>query len=99
VQRQLHYYQAVKASPDVIDYDTQSFGKSFEMAYRGRLDDVEPSKKYKAQKQRLPCDRRRDESDELASNFVDHYKLRVFHAAGAANASRRWNTNEYSDGH
>ena len=48
------------------------------MSYRRRLDDIEPSKKYKAQQERLPCNRRRDQSNELASDFINHDELRIF---------------------
>src|ERR1700730_5315507 len=59
---------------------------TFEPAYGRRLNDIEYSKKYKAQEQRLPRYRHRDQSDELPGNFVDHHKLRVFQATGPGDA-------------
>jgi hypothetical protein len=45
----LHHSQAVKAGPHVINHNAHSLGQAFELAYRRRLDDIERSKKYKAQ--------------------------------------------------
>ena len=92
MQRHLHYRQRVKTSSDIIDHDANPFGKAFEAPYRRRLDDIERSKKYKAQQQRLPRDRRRDQGNELAGNFVDHHKLRIFQAAGPGDLGRGGNS-------
>ena len=78
--------RAVKTGPDIVDHDTRSFGKTFELSHRGRLHDIEPSKKYKAQQQRFPRHWSRNQSDELAGDFVDHDKLRIFQAAGPCHA-------------
>ena len=94
----LHYCQAVKTRPYVIDHDARAFRKALEMSYRRRLDDIEPSKKYKAQQQRLPRDRRRDQSNELAGHFVDHDELRIFQAAGAGDPGGGWNSDEHHGG-
>ena len=98
MQHQLHHGQSHRAGSHIIDHDTHSFGKSFEQAHRGRLDDIEPSKKYKAQQQRLPRDWSRDQGDELAGNFVDHDKLRIFQTAGPCDASGGGNSDKYGDG-
>ena len=82
MQHDLHHSQTVKAGSYVIHHDAHSLREAFELAHRWRLDDIERSKKYKAQQQRLPCDRRRNQSDELAGDFVDHHKLRIFATAG-----------------
>src|ERR1700730_5943599 len=47
MQHNLHYRQAVKTGSDVIDHHTHAFGEAFEATHRRRLDDIEPSKKYK----------------------------------------------------
>ncbi len=78
MQHDLHHSQTVKPGPHVIHHDAHSLGEAFELAHRRRLDDIERSKKYKAQQQRLPRDRRRNQSDELSGDFVDHHKLRIF---------------------
>ena len=93
MQHDLHHSQSVKAGSHVIDHDAHSLGKAFELAHRRRFDDIERSKKYKAQQQRLPRDRRRNQSDELAGDFVDHHELRIFAAAGPGHLSGRRNSN------
>ena len=94
MQQDLHYGQAVKTGSHIIDHDAHSCGKSFEAAYRRRLNDIEYSKKYKAQEQRLPRYRHRDQSDELPGNFVDHHKLRVFHSTGPGDAGGGRNSSQ-----
>ena len=94
MKHDLHHSQTVKPRAHVIDHDAHSLGKAFELAYRRRLDDIEGSKKYKAQQQRLPCDRRRNQSDQLAGDFVDHHKLWIFAIAGPRYLCGRWNSNQ-----
>jgi hypothetical protein len=79
----LHYSQTIKAGSHVVHHNADSLGEAFELTHRRRLDDIECSKKYKAQQQRLPCDRSRNQSDKLAGDFVDDYNLRVLATARA----------------
>ena len=95
MQHDLHHGQAVKASSHIVDHDTRSFGETFEAAYRWRLHDIESSKKYKAQQQRFPRCRHRDQGNELTGNFVDHYKLRVFHTTGPGHPGGSRNSGKY----
>ena len=90
----LHYSQTVKAGSHVIDHDADTLGEAFELAYWRRLDDIERSKKYKAQQQRLPRDRRCNQSDELAGDFVDHHKLWIFATAGPRHSRGRRNSDQ-----
>jgi hypothetical protein len=89
MQHALHHSQAVQTGSYIIDHDTHTLGEAFEAAHRWRLDDIEPSKKYKAEQQRLPRNRRCNQSDELAGDFVDHHKLRVFATTGPGHLSGR----------
>ncbi len=89
--------RAVKTGSHIVDHDAHSFGKAFQLAHRRRLHDIEPSKKYKAQQQRFPRHRHRNQGDELAGNFVDHHKLRIFQAAGPRHASGRGNSDKHGD--
>src|SRR5437660_6069768 len=77
VLHNLQHGQAVDPRTHVIDHDAYSFRETFEMAYRRRLHDIEPSKKYKAEQQRFPCYRCRDKRDELTGNLVDDNELRI----------------------
>src|SRR6476646_6835365 len=94
MQRDLHHRQAVKTGGHVIDHDTHSLGKAFETAHGPRLDDIEPSKKYKAEQKRLPRNGRRNQGDDLAGDFIDHHKLRVFPAAGPGHSSGCGNSSQ-----
>jgi hypothetical protein len=101
MKHDLHYSQTVKAGSHVIDHDADTLGEAFELAYWRRLDDIERSKKYKAQQQRLPRDRRCNQSDELAGDFVDHHKLRIFatagprHSRGCRNSDQNCHESQY----
>jgi hypothetical protein len=94
MKHDLHHSQAVKASSHIVDYDAYSFGEAFELAHRRRFDDIERSKKYKAQQQRLPRDRRCNQSDELAGDFVDHHKLWVLATTGPRHLCSSRNSNQ-----
>jgi hypothetical protein len=101
MKHDLHYSQTVKAGSHVIDHDADTLGEAFELAYWRWLDDIERSKKYKAQQQRLPRDRRCNQSDELARDFVDHHKLRIFatagprHSRGCRNSDQNCHESQY----
>jgi len=94
MQRDLHHRQSVNPGGHIIDHDTHSLGEAFEAAHRPRLDDIESSEKYKAEQKRLPRDRRRNQRDELASDFIDHHKLRVFPAAGPGHSGGCGNSSQ-----
>jgi hypothetical protein len=82
MQYDLHHRQAVQTGSHIINHDAHSLREAFELAYRWRLDDIERSKKYKAQQQRLPRDRRRNQSDKLTGDFVNDHIRWVFATAG-----------------
>ncbi len=91
MQHDLHYRQRVKPCAHIIYYDAKAFGKMLKLTHRRRFHNIESSEKYKSQQQGFPCDRRRDQSDQLARDFVNHHELRIFQAAGARDLGRRWN--------
>jgi len=97
MQHELHHGQSVEAGSDIIDHDARTFGQSFEQADWRRLDDIEPSKKYKGQQQRLPRYRRRNQSNELAGNFVNHHKLGILQTTGTRDACSGGNSDEHGD--
>jgi len=78
MQQHLHHGESVETSGDVVHYDADAFWQFFQLTNRRRLDDIEPSKKYKAREQRFPRHGNGDESNELAGNFIDHDKLGIF---------------------
>jgi len=80
----LHTSQGVKTGPHVVKHNTYTFAKPFEVAKRRRLYDIEPAKKYKAQQQRFPRPWGADEGNELACDFVNYNKLRIFKGSGPA---------------
>ena len=84
----MHYHESVKSGCDVIEHDSDAFGKFFQLANWRRLEDVEDSKKYKTDEKSLPRQRDGDESDQLSGNFVDDDELGVFGSAGAGDAGR-----------
>ncbi len=78
MQQKLHDRQCVKASAHIIQYDAETLREAFQLTYRRRLDDVKPSKKYKAREQRFPRRRSSDQGNELSGHFVNDHKLRIF---------------------
>ena len=95
MQYELHHAQGVEAGAHIIKHDTGPFGESFELAHRWRLEDIEPTKKYKAQQEAFPRHRDRQKGDELPGHFVDHNFLRIFEASGPGVPGSRRNP----DGH
>ena len=83
MQHDLHYRQSIQTGSHIVDHDPSSLRELFELTNRWRLNDIESTKKYKAQQQRFPRHRDGNQSDELAGDFVDHDELRVFQAAGS----------------
>jgi len=78
MQERLHHGQSVEACGDIVQHDPSPFGEPFHLTDRRRLDDIEPSKKYKAREQRFPRNRNGDQCDELARHFVNDDELRIF---------------------
>ena len=91
MQSDLHDDQRVKPRPNIIYYDAESLRKVLKLTHRRRFHNIESSEKYKAEQQRFPRDRHRNQGDELTCNLVDHDKLRVFQASGASHSSSCWN--------
>jgi len=85
MQHNLHCGKGVEAGAYVVDHYSSALRKPFQVPYRPRFYDVEPSKKYKAQQQRFPRDRSRDKGNELPGHFIDDDKLRIFQPRGARN--------------
>ena len=98
VQDDLHHGQGVEAGSHIIDHDAHAFGQSCEQTDRRRLDDIEPSKKYKGQQQRLPRYRSRNQSNELPGNFVNYHKLRILQTTGPRDTGSGGNSDEHGDG-
>ncbi len=96
MKHDLHYSQSVKAGSHVVHHNADSLGEALELTHRRRLDDIEGSKKYKAQQQRLPCDRSRNQSDKLAGDFVDDHNLRILAIAGSGHAGGSGNSHHNS---
>ena len=93
-QQYVHDGQSIQPRSHVVDHDAGAFRKTFEAPDRGRLRDIERSKKYKAQQQRFPRHGNPDQCDELSGDFVNHHKLRILEAgrpgdpSGGSNACR-----------
>ncbi len=83
MQHNLHRGKGVEARSHIVDHYAGAFWKPFQVPYRPRFYNVEPSKKYKAQQQRFPRDWSRDKSDELPGHLVDNDELRIFQPGGA----------------
>lgn len=94
MQERLHYGEGVETRGDIIQHDAGTFRQLFQLAHRRRLDDIEPTKKYKAGEQRLPRHGDGDQRDKLPGNFVDHDELRIFASMGSGYARGRRNTNK-----
>ena len=94
MQREMHHDHSVKTGGNIINYYPDAFRQVFQLTNRRWLYDIEPTKKYKAQQQRFPRHRNRNESDELACNLVDHDELRVLKAACPRHPRGRRNANQ-----
>ena len=82
----MHHSEGKNSCCNVIEHDSGALGEFLQLAHRRRLDDVEPSKKYKTGEESFPCQRDGDECDELSGDLVDHNELGVFPARGAGYA-------------
>src|SRR5882724_9889289 len=95
MQQELHDGQSIKTSSYIVQHNTGAFGEAFQLADRWRLDDVKPSKKYKARQKRFPRDWGCHQGNELSGYFVDHDKLWIFRGRGARNPRSCWDADQY----
>jgi hypothetical protein len=86
-------HQRIDAGAHVIKHDASAFGQTFEGAQRRRFQDVEATKKYKAQQKIFPTQWSDDERQHLSSDFIDHDEARIFDSAFARNARGCGNSN------
>jgi len=86
MKQEMHRREGENSCRDVIEHDSGAFWKSLQLPHRRRLDDIERSKKYKTREKSFPCERDRDQRDELSGDFVDHHKLRIFRGRGSRHA-------------
>ena len=92
MQQKLHHGPGVEARGHIVEHDAGSFGQTFQLAHRRRLDDVKPSEKYKGRQQRFPRHRDSDQSNQLSRDFVNDHKLRIFDSGCARHLSSSGNT-------
>src|SRR5450631_2304918 len=78
----MHHSEGKNSCCHVIEHDSGALGEFLQLAHRRRLDDVEPSKKYKTGEESFPCQRDGDEGDELSGDLVDYDELGIFAAGG-----------------
>ena len=83
MKEKLHHYERIYTGRDIIEHDPGAFWQSFELSDGWRLEDVEDSKKYKTGKKSFPCQRDRNQSDELARDLVDHNEAGIFLSRGS----------------
>ena len=94
----MQHTQCIQTCRDVVEHDSGSFRKLFQLANGRRLDDIEGSKKYKTRKKSFPCERSTDKSDELADNFIDDYELWVFLGESACHPRGRRDADQSDSG-
>ena len=98
MQGSMHTNQCIKPSRHVIQYDAKTFRQVLQLPRGRRLENVKPSKKYKAQEERFPRHWNANEGDELTGNFVDDDKLRIFDVCDPRDASACRNSyDDYDD--
>ena len=78
MQQEMHGNEGENSCRNIVEYDSGAFGKSFQLPYRRRLNNIEGSKKYKTREKCFPCERDGDERDQLTGDFVNHDELRIF---------------------
>src|SRR5512144_3185955 len=76
--QRLQNRQRVKPGADVVEHDSHSLRRVFQTPERWRLHNVDDTKKYKARQQSFPIERRANERNQLARDFVDDNKTRIF---------------------
>ena len=87
MQQGMHSNKSKNSCCHIIEHNSGAVGKSLQLPHWRRLHDVEHSKKYKARKKTFPCERDRDQGDELARDLVDDDELRIFSYGGMCYAS------------
>jgi len=104
MQQEMYPKKSENSGCNIIEDDSGALGKSFQLAHRGRLDDIEDSKKNKTRQQRFPRERDGDQRRYLSGDFIDDDELRIFrgrgpgYASGGGDANQR-DQNGQGDGH
>src|SRR6266571_2529967 len=92
----MHHDQRIQPRPQIVENDPRAFRNAFQLPHRRWLQDVENTKEYKARQESFPRDWDANETNQLASDFVDHYKLRILQAGCARYARGGRDSNEHS---
>ncbi len=79
MQQEMHANECKNSGRHVIQDDPSTLGKSLQLPYGRRLEDIEGSKKYKTRKESFPCQRNSDQCDELPGYFINHHELGIFY--------------------
>ena len=90
----MHDDESVQTGPQVVDYYSDAFWQSLQLTHRRWLQDIEDTKKYKAREKSFPSERDSNQRDQLACNFVNHHKLRIFQARWAGSARSGWDSDQ-----
>jgi hypothetical protein len=90
----MHGNKSENPCRNIVEYDPGAFWKSLQLSYRGRLHDIEGSKKYKTGEKSFPCERDSNERDQLAGDFVDDDELGIFDGGGAGHAGGGGDANQ-----
>lgn len=98
----MHAKECKNSRRQIIQDDSSALGKSLQLPYWGRLENIEGSKKYKTGKESFPFQRNCDQSEELSRDFVDDHKLGVLYGgrtgdAGGGRYADRGDQNSKSD--
>src|SRR5215472_4436437 len=91
MQQELQNGQRINSGGDIIYDDPCPLGKAFQLTDRRRLQNVEPSEKYKASEQSFPRYRCEKQCNPLAGNLIDDDFLRVFDTGTSGELSRSRN--------
>lgn len=78
MQQEMHHHECENPCGDVVEHDSGALWKCFQLPYRGRLDDIERSKKYKTREESFPREGDGDKGNQLSGDFVDYYELGIF---------------------
>jgi len=74
----MHEGERIKSSTQVVHYDTGALGQPLQSPNRKWLPNIEDTEEYKAREKSFPSEWNSDKSNQLASDFIDDYKLRIF---------------------
>ena len=94
LQQNCEDQQRVKPCADIVKHDAETLRQAFQSTQGRRFENVEATKKYKAQQQIFPTQRRDDERQHLSRNFIDYHKGGIFSAALARNSRAGCNSNQ-----